>query len=145
MNRVAFEAIIRQQRLYLLANGWTEIADDEWQEPEGYRGHRRQRVITFGHAVNSQLYSDRTYREPPPPETPEQRHERWIGQLRAYFADRHVGKFRQLVRGHIRWIARELGEEGAVTRVQKARLRRALHAKHHKNKGCECGKEGAPY
>ncbi len=42
-------------------------------------------------------------------------------------------------------MARVLGTEGSVTRVQKARLVRALHAGYHKQKDCPCGKQGNPY
>lgn len=145
MNREALAAFDEARRAYLIANGWVELGPDEWREP-----HYRKRRLTMGHAVNSQLYLDAHPPPPPlPPETPEQRRERWLSSLRRNWPERHGtniwGNVRQDIRRYIRAFARDLGEEGAVTRVQKARLKRALHASKHRNTGCPCGKEGPPY
>lgn len=144
MNREALAAFDVARRAYLIANGWVELGPDEWLEPRDRRRH-----LHMGHAVNSQLYFDANYREPPPPETPEQRRERWLSSIRRNWPERHGtniwGNVRQDIRRAIRWLARDLGEAGAVTRVQKARLKRALHASKHRNTGCPCGKEGPPY
>lgn len=148
MNKEAFEAVTAALQLYLAANGWLELGPDTWSEPKGRRG----RDLNFGHAVNSQLYADRNHIEIVP-ETPEQHRARWLIILRSYFRNRHVQhpgralfasrqRARQDVRTWIRILARTTPAE---TRVQKARLKRAEHARHHKATGCECGKEGPPY
>lgn len=141
MNRIAQIALEQAQTLYLLANGWVALDRDRWQEPpDGYGGGR---TLTFGHAVNSQLYHDRKWAPPRPPETREERHARWRQGIASAWRGRHHERAeRQHIRQMIRWLARETPAE---TRVQKARLRRAEHARHHKAKGCSCGKEGVPY
>lgn len=60
MNRAAFDVFDLARRTYLVANDWAEVGPDEWQEP-----YRRARKLPMGHAVNSPLYYDVHYREPP--------------------------------------------------------------------------------
>lgn len=143
MNREAFDAITAAQRAYLLANGWTEREPDKWT-----RAPSSRREYAFGHAVNSQLFYDRTYVEPPPPPTDEQLLAHFRKNVSLWFAERHDGgPSRQTIRSSIRSIARTLEKLGRTpdTRVARARLARALHAGKHRNTGCPCGKEGPPY
>lgn len=53
MNRKALDAVLAAEKAYLLANGWEQVGDDDWDEP-----HEKQRCLTFGHAVNSQKKRD---------------------------------------------------------------------------------------
>lgn len=153
MNREAFEALSLAQAKYLEANGWRHNVDGSWTEPKGGPGRRRGRTLDFGHAVNSQLFYDRNWVEMPPPPTLDEGIEFQYVQIRREWGERHErGDYRsprqkrQFLRGRIRTIARSKAESGiAMTRVEKRRLERALHAKHHREKGCSCGKEGPPY
>ncbi len=155
MNREAFSAITLAQVQYLEANGWQRGREEgTWTEPQCLG--RRGRTLEFGHAVNSQLYHDRNWVKIAPADTPPslmQRLEWQYGEIRREWPQRHEPGYRtssrrrrQDIRGRIRTIARLQAEGGvALTRVEKCRLERAMHAKHHRETGCPCGKEGPPY
>lgn len=53
MNRKALDAVLAAEKSYLLANGWEQVGDDDWDEP-----HEKGRTLCFGHAVNSQKKRD---------------------------------------------------------------------------------------
>lgn len=40
---------------FLRACGWVELDEDDWEEPVVLEGKQKRRVLTFGHAVNSEL------------------------------------------------------------------------------------------
>lgn len=150
MNRQAYDAILAAQEAYLLANGWVRDPDGQsmnlWREPDGTRGdgtRRYGRCLAFSHAVNSQLYADRRWRVPPPPETRGEKIDRWLHEVASHFLLRHApGDTRQRRRQDVRQWIRLIAREGPppTTRVEKARLARALHAKKHRGVGCECGR-----
>lgn len=165
MNFEAHAVFTEAQRTYLIANGWVEYPHGKWTH-EG----NGKRKYTFGHAVNSQLYYDRgsvsmlpeeakeklpaeqaeEYRKKFGPWTPEEQVVRFKHFVKRAFYERHkprvpglgIPQGRQAVRAWIRSIAR-LSEP--TTHLERARRRRAEHAKSHKPKGCECGKEGPPW
>lgn len=86
------------------------------------------------------------YRKLYGPWTPEEQSARFRRMCREAFAKRHepnqYSNPRQNVRSTIRWISKN---EEPKTRVELARRRRADHARHHKQHGCSCGKEGPPW
>jgi len=153
VNREALHAITLAQAQYLEANGWARQVDGTWLEPKGQGRIGRSRRLDFRHAVNSQLYRDRNWVEMPPPPTREAQIEYQYVQLRKEWAARHEPctyknprRKRQDLRVRIRTLTRLLANTGiAMTRVEKCRLERATHAKHHRETGCPCGKEGPPY
>ena len=152
MNREAFDAITLAQVRYLEVNGWVrKEKDGTWAEPKSMG--RRGRHLEFGHAVNSQLFYDRNWVEMPPPPTLDEQIEFQYVQIRREWSERHEPgdcrsprQKRQFLRGRVRHLARLKANTGiAMTRVEKCRLERSLHAKHHRETGCPCGKEGPPY
>ena len=53
-----YEALVECEAAYLIQTGWTMHDPDSWQEPPG----RKDRLLRFGHAVNSQKAVDRAVR-----------------------------------------------------------------------------------
>ena len=159
MNQEAYNKFTEAQHEYLLANGWTVNTSGGWSK------NGRRKKYDFGHAVNSQLMEDRgsvnirpgetltdeqieASRKLYGPWTDEEQVLRAKQEIRRLWDRRHTPKapgissVRGEIRSWVRWVAKH---KEPNTRVEHARKARAEHARHHKTKGCSCGKEGAPW